>query len=55
MEHLKCLAVPIRKNGCIRAAVSVTLPLFRANDEKIELIKITLKCSEKYSINDGRT
>ncbi|HBG3218259.1 TPA: IclR family transcriptional regulator [Clostridioides difficile] len=47
MEHLKCLAVPIRKNGCIRAAVSVTLPLFRANDEKIELIKKLLLNAQK--------
>lgn len=38
-DHLQCIAIPIRKNGCIRAAISVTLPLFRSSDEKIDLIK----------------
>lgn len=31
--HVRCFAVPIRKHGAIVAAISVTIPLFRYNEE----------------------
>ena len=41
-EHIQCFAVPLRKNGKINAALGITIPTFRATDEKIELIKSLL-------------
>ncbi|MDR0880019.1 MAG: IclR family transcriptional regulator [Clostridioides sp.] len=38
-EYSTCYAVPLRKNNRINAALSVTLPIFRADTEKIDLIK----------------
>ncbi|MFY9176604.1 MAG: IclR family transcriptional regulator [Caldicoprobacterales bacterium] len=42
-EHIRCIAVPIRKNGIIFSALSVAIPVFRYTDEKGELIKHLLK------------
>jgi DNA-binding IclR family transcriptional regulator len=42
-QHVRCVGVPIRKNGHIIAAVSITLPLFRAGEEKIHLIGALLQ------------
>ncbi len=41
-EHLNCFALPIRLNGRIDAAVSVTLPDFRLNGEKEALVRDAL-------------
>jgi len=32
-EHVRCFAVPVRKNGRIIAAISAAIPLFRYSDE----------------------
>ncbi len=37
-QHVRCVGAPIRKGGRIVAAVSVTVPLFRADEEKMRLI-----------------
>ncbi len=42
-QHVRCVGVPIRKNGRVVAAVSVAVPLFRAGDEKIKLIGALLQ------------
>ncbi|AOY75623.1 IclR family transcriptional regulator [Clostridium formicaceticum] len=38
-EYIQCFAVPLRKNGLISGALSVTVPKFRLTEEKAELIK----------------
>ena len=38
-EQIRCFAVPLRKNGKIKAAIGVTIPLFRVTDEKIDEIR----------------
>lgn len=38
-QHIRCLAVPVRKNNQIIAALSVAIPTFRYTEEKYELIK----------------
>lgn len=48
-EHIRCIAVPIRKDGAITSALSVAIPVFRYTDEKGELIKHLLK-NEKLKI-----
>lgn len=48
-EYIRCIAVPIRKNGKIVSALSVAIPTFRYTDEKGELIKHLLK-NEKLKI-----
>jgi len=42
-QHVRCVGVPIRKNGKVAAAVSVAVPLFRADEEKIKLIGALLQ------------
>lgn len=38
-EHIECVAVPIRKDGKVVLSISVSIPSFRATEEKVELIK----------------
>lgn len=38
-----CLAIPLRKNDKVIASVSVSFPLYRASEEKLELIKEVLQ------------
>lgn len=38
-DHIRCIAVPIRKDNQVGFAISVSVPSFRATPEKIELIK----------------
>jgi len=45
-EYIRCIAVPIRKQGIIVAAMSVAIPTFRYTEDKAELVKHLLK-SEK--------
>lgn len=42
-QYIRCLAVPLRKNGAILAAISVAVPVFRYTDEKEALIRLLLK------------
>ncbi len=37
-QHVRCVGAPIRKDGRIVAAVSVSVPLFRAEEEKMRFI-----------------
>ena len=32
-DHIRCFAVPVRKNGAVAGAVSMAIPLFRYNEE----------------------
>jgi len=48
-EYIRCIAVPIRKQGIIVAAMSVAIPTFRYTEDKAELIKHLLK-NEKEKI-----
>lgn len=42
-QYIRCLAVPLRKNGTIIAAISVAIPVFRYTSEKEALILQLLK------------
>lgn len=42
-QHIRCIAVPVRKNSQVVAAVSVAVPIFRYTEEKAELIKHLLQ------------
>lgn len=46
-QYIRCIAVPIRKNGKVVAAVSIATPVFRYNEEKEQLIKVLLFDVEK--------
>ena len=41
-EYIRCIAVPVRKDGRIVAAISVATPVFRYNEEKAALIRSLL-------------
>ena len=41
-QYIRCFAVPIRKNGQIVAAFSISIPLFRFSEEKAALTKSLL-------------
>lgn len=43
LEHLRCFALPIRFEGRVDSAVSISTPDFRLNDEKKALVKHSLK------------
>jgi DNA-binding IclR family transcriptional regulator len=43
IEQTECFAVPLRKDGVAFAALSVSIPVFRATDEKKDLILLLLK------------
>lgn len=58
MEHIRCFAVPVRKNGRVVAAVSVAIPVFRYDEEKrdfiIESVKnVAQKISETVEQTDA--
>ena len=38
-QYVRCIAIPIRKNNAIIAALSVAIPTFRYSEEKGELVK----------------
>lgn len=40
--NITCIAVPVEKNGEVAAALSVSIPIFRATDEKKEQVKAVL-------------
>ena len=46
-QHIRCFAVPVRKNGEIIGAVSIAIPLFRYQKEQensiIKMLKETAK------------
>lgn len=42
-ELIRCVGMPVYKNGCVAAAVSVSVPTFRYSKEKQELIEDVLK------------
>lgn len=42
-EHIRCLSVPVKKNGAIRAAVSIAIPVFRYDENLREHIITELK------------
>ena len=42
-EHIRCFAVPVRKNGSIIGAVSMAIPLFRYRQEKQKEIVAALQ------------
>ncbi len=50
-EHIRCFAVPVRKNGEIAGAVSIAIPVFRYQKEQensiIKALKETAKRIEK--------
>ncbi len=37
-KHIRCLAVPVRKNGRVTAAISMAIPVFRYDDKSREEI-----------------
>lgn len=41
-DHIKCIAVPVRKDNIVVLSISVSIPTFRESKEKIELIKSLL-------------
>ena len=45
--YAECIAIPIKKNDKVIAAVSVTIPTFRSNEEKREEIKKLLLFHKK--------
>ncbi|HIV93569.1 MAG TPA: IclR family transcriptional regulator [Candidatus Eisenbergiella stercoravium] len=45
--YIRCIAVPLRKDGRIVAAVSVAVPVFRYTEEKEELIRLLLKTAKQ--------
>lgn len=45
--NVTCIAAPIEKGGEVVAAVSVSVPIFRANEEKMEQIKAILLHTKK--------
>jgi len=42
-EHITCVAVPIERRGTAIAAVSASMPIFRATEEKMALVRSALK------------
>lgn len=46
-QYIRCIAVPVRKNGKVVAAVSIATPVFRYNEEKEQLIKLLLFDAQK--------
>lgn len=47
-ELIRCVGMPLYKNGCVVAAVSVSVPTFRYSKEKQELIEQALKEYSSY-------
>ena len=46
-EDIRCLAVPVRKDGRIVAALSIATPVFRFTKEKEDLIRVLLFDAQK--------
>ncbi|ABR46727.1 Transcriptional regulator IclR-like protein [Alkaliphilus metalliredigens QYMF] len=47
-EHIQCIAVPLEKSNQIIAAISISIPIFRVNKEKLlEIEKQLLKSKER--------
>lgn len=46
-QYIRCIAVPLRREGRITAAVSVAVPVFRYTEEKAELIRLLLKTARQ--------
>ena len=47
-EHIRCFAVPVRKNGQIAGAVSIAVPVFRFRQEReAEMLNALRKTAEK--------
>ncbi|MBD5395055.1 MAG: IclR family transcriptional regulator [Lachnospiraceae bacterium] len=46
-QYIRCLAVPLRKNGTVIAAISVAIPVFRYTSEKEDLILHLLENSKQ--------
>jgi len=50
-NHIKCIAIPVRKDNKIVIAISVTIPIFRETPEKIELItKLLVQAKNKIEL-----
>ena len=41
-DQLACWAAPLRRKGTVFAALSISVPLFRCREEKIELVRRSL-------------
>lgn len=51
-EHIRCFAVPVRKNGIIQGAVSMAFPVFRYQEEnKKSIIEALINTSQKIEKN----
>ncbi len=46
-EYVRCIGIPVRKNGQVIAAISVATPVFRYDEEKADLIRALLKDAQK--------
>lgn len=46
-QYIRCIAVPVRKQGKVVAAVSIATPVFRYDEEKEQLIKLLLFDAQK--------
>lgn len=54
--HVRCFAVPVRKNGRIVAAISVTFPLFRYDEEeKDRIISVLTQTAETIGTTFEKT
>ena len=42
-DQLACWAAPLRRKGTVFAALSISVPLFRCREEKIELVRRSLR------------
>ena len=42
-EHIRCFAVPVRRNGVIEGSVSIAIPIFRYNEANREAIVAALQ------------
>ena len=45
-DQLACWAVPLRRKGAVFAALSISVPLFRCREEKIELVRRSLRAAQ---------
>ena len=54
--HVRCFAVPVRKNGKIVAAISVSIPIFRYDDRKKDtMVEALQKTAAAISETIGQT
>ena len=45
-DQLACWALPLRRKGTVFAALSISVPLFRCREEKIELVRRSLRAAQ---------